>query len=261
MSSNDLLLCEDRGSVRILTINRPSKLNALNRATIDALDAAFDDVEGLKGIRALVLTGAGEKAFVAGADISELATLSPVDALAFSEHGQRLMRRIEQFPVPVIAAINGFALGGGCELALACTLRVAGARARLGLPEIGLGIMPGFGGTQRVARLAGRSVALDLALTGRQIDAQSAERLGLVHRVSDQTSPLDDALELAEALTASAPVAVRHIIAAIGQGIETPLDQALATESQLFALCCATEDMREGTRAFMEKRKAEFTGR
>ena len=260
MSYQNLLLERD-GAVATLTVNRPAKLNALNHATIDELAAAFDAIEADVDLHAVVLTGAGDKAFVAGADISEINSLTPNEALGFARRGQHLMRRIELFPKPVIAAVNGFALGGGCELALACTLRMAASTARIGLPEIKLGIMPGFGGTQRVARQAGRAAALELALTGEPITAERAYQLGLVHRISEPADLLSDARTLAATLARQAPVAMSHIITAVSHGAEIPLDQALDMECQLFSLCCATEDMQEGTRAFLEKRKATFSGR
>ena len=257
----DNLLVERDGAVATITINRPDKLNALNHATVRALDAAFNELGQDDAVRAVIITGAGDKAFVAGADIGEINKQSPQQALTFARRGQAVMRNIEQLGKPVIAAINGFALGGGFELALACTLRIAADTAKLGLPEIKLGIMPGFGGTQRVARLAGRGVAADLALTGRQIDAEQAERLGLVHRVVPAQSLLDSASELAAKLADNAPIAMANILAAIDQGSESALDQALEIESQLFALCCATEDMQEGTEAFLAKRQPQFKGR
>lgn len=248
-------------NVAIVTINRPDKLNALNQKTIEELHQAFASLTGRDETRALVITGAGEKAFVAGADISEIRDQDPLQAREFSQRGQQLMRRIETTDKPVIAAINGFALGGGLELALACHFRYASENARLGLPEIKLGIIPGFGGTQRLSRLVGRSRALEMMLTGEPIDAQSAERYGLVQGVMPAGQVLDHAIGIAEGLSKAAPHAVRAILEATDRGLDMPLDQALDFETARFALCCATDDMREGTAAFLEKRKPDFTGR
>ncbi len=259
-SFENLLLEIDNGVAR-LTINRPDKLNALNRATIDELRSAFACLNADNNCRSIILTGSGDKAFVAGADISEINTLSPDEALQFSLAGQELMLEMESLGKPIIAAINGFALGGGCELALACTIRIASENAKLGLPEITLGLMPGFGGTQRMARIAGSGRALDMALTGKQIDAQTALQYGLVTAVesADDLSAAVD--KLAGKLARSAPIAARHIIGAIVRGADSTMERGVNYESQLFALCCATDDMREGTAAFLEKRKAEFSGK
>lgn len=255
------LLIEDRGAVRCITINRPDKLNALNRATLEELEQAIAAADGNADLRVLVLTGAGDKAFVAGADINEIRRQSAVEARAFSAMGQRLMSRIQACDKPVIAAINGFALGGGMELALACHLRIASANARLGLPEIKLGIMPGFGGTQRLLRLVGTGRALEMTLSGEPVTAERAEQLGIVNRVVEQAGLTATVMELAEQLSKAAPEAVRGILQAIHQGADTDLHTALALETARFALCCATEDMQEGTSAFLEKRTPEFTGR
>lgn len=254
------LLVADRGSVRLLTVNRPSKLNALDQATVGELHAAFEQARDDDAVRVIVLAGAGEKAFVAGADISELAALNPVQAQAFSRVGQRLMRTIETLGKPVIARIQGFALGGGLELAMSCHLRIAADTARVGLPEITLGLLPGFGGTQRLLRLAGRAAALELCLLGQPVDAPRALHLGIVHRVvaRDQLDGEVDAL--ADQLAASAPHALGGILDAVLRGGECPLDEALDYETKAFAMCSSTADMREGTRAFLERRKAVFTG-
>jgi len=255
------LLSADRGAVRTLTINRPDKLNALNRETINELAIAFEQARHDDAIRVVVLAGAGEKAFVAGADISELHSLSPLQAQAFSRAGQHMMRAIERFPKPVIARIQGFALGGGMELAMSCHLRIAADKAKFGQPEINLGIIPGFGGTQRLARLAGRGAALELCLLGHQIDAARAYALGAITRVvaADQ---LDAEIEaVANQLAASAPKALAGILDAVLLGEDMPMEQALEFETNAFALCCSTEDMREGTQAFLERRKVQFTGR
>lgn len=255
------LQVEWRGPVAIVTIDRPDKLNALNRRTIEELHQAFDTFAGDDEVRAVVVTGAGDKAFVAGADISEIRDQTPLQARGFSERGQQLMRRIETMRKPVIAAINGFALGGGLELALACHLRYAADGARLGLPEIKLGIIPGFGGTQRLARVAGKGRALEMMLAGEPVDAETAERHGIVQGVVFDGLVLDRATGFAQRLAKSAAHATSAILAATDRGPDMSLDAALAFETARFALCCATEDMREGTAAFLEKRKPEFTGR
>lgn len=254
------LLLEDSGAVRRITINRPDKLNALNRETIGELKAAFDQVRADAAIRVAVIAGAGEKAFIAGADISELATLTPSQALEFSRHGQELMTQVERLGKPVIARLNGFTLGGGMELAMACHLRIASERARFGQPEINLGLIPGFGGTQRLLRLAGRAAALELCLLGTQVDAARALALGVVNRVV-ATDGLDAEIEaVAAQLAASAPRAMAGILDAVLTGGEAAIDGGLDYETQAFALCFSTADMREGTSAFLERRKPAFTG-
>jgi len=257
----EFLTVADRGAIRSITINRPDKLNALNQATIAELDAAFVAVAGDPAIRVVILTGAGGKAFVAGADIAELARASSAELLVFSRAGQAMMGRIERLGKPVIAMIPGFALGGGLELAMCCHLRIAAEGAKLGLPEVTLGVLPGFGGTQRLLRLAGRSAALELCLTGAPISAARAAELGLVNRVvpSAELEAATDAL--ASQLANGAPHAQRAILDAILIGGEAAIDVGIAYEAQAFAALAATEDMREGTGAFLEKRKANFSGR
>jgi len=251
----------NHGAVRTIVVNRPDKLNALNRDTLNELTIAFAQAGQDDAVRVVVLTGAGEKAFVAGADIAEMHGYAPIQAQAFSRTGQRLMSSIERLGKPVIARIQGFALGGGMELAMACHLRVASEKARFGQPEINLGLIPGFGGTQRLLRLAGRGAALELCLTGAVIHAQRAFELGLVTRLV-AAEALDEAVNaLADQLAAAAPLAAAGILDAVLQGGETALDQGLEFETQGFALAFSTEDMREGTAAFLEKRKAEFKGR
>ena len=250
-----------RGAVRTIIVNRPDKLNALNRDTLDELTVAFAQAGLDDAVRAVVLTGAGDKAFVAGADIAEMNGYTPTQALAFSQTGQRLMSSIERLGKPVLARVQGFALGGGMELAMACHLRVASDKARFGQPEINLGLIPGFGGTQRLLRLAGRGAALELCLTGATIDAARACALGIVTRVVTHAT-LDDAVNaLADQLAAAAPCAAAGILDAILNGGEAAIEQGLAFESQGFALAFSTEDMREGTSAFLEKRKPSFVGR
>lgn len=251
----------NRDAVRIITVNRPDKLNALNRETLNELTLAFTQAAQDEGVRAIVLTGAGDKAFVAGADIAEMNGYVPVQAQSFSRIGQRLMSTIERLGKPVIARIQGFALGGGMELAMACHLRVASEKAKFGQPEINLGLIPGFGGTQRLLRLAGRGAALELCLTGNTITAQRAYELGIVNRVVAHEALDEHIHALADQLAASAPLAAAGILDAVLQGGETPLDQGLEFETQAFALAFATDDMREGTRAFLEKRKAVFNGK
>ncbi|QOC23603.1 enoyl-CoA hydratase/isomerase family protein [Wenzhouxiangella sp. AB-CW3] len=259
--SHDNLLIDDQDGVRTLTINRPDKLNALNRQTLLELFQAITQAHGDDQVRVIVLTGSGEKAFVAGADIGEIRDQSAVQARAFSAMGQNLMAIIQNLDKPVIAAINGFALGGGMELALACHLRIASDKARLGLPEIKLGIMPGFGGTQRLLRLVGTTRALEMSLTGEPIDAERAREMGIVNRVVTPDALKAEVMQLATQLAGSAPEAVSGILQAVNQGADTDLNTALALETARFALCCSTEDMREGTSAFLEKRQPEFQGR
>jgi enoyl-CoA hydratase len=255
------LKVETRDAVAVVTVNRPDKLNALNARTVEELDAVFAALATDPGVRGVILTGAGEKAFVAGADIAELAAQGPLDAREVARKGQAVLTRIEKLGKPVVAAINGFALGGGCELALACHVRIASENARLGTPEVKLGLMCGYGGTQRLPRLVGRGRALELLLTGEMVDAAEALRIGLVNRVV----PLDKLLAEAEALLkkmlANGPVSVRFTLEAVGAGLEMPLEDAQNLEATLFAVLCTTEDMKEGTAAFLEKRKAQFKGK
>jgi len=255
------LLTEDRGAIRTITINRPDKLNALNRETIGELTLAFEQARHDDAVRVVVLAGAGEKAFVAGADISELATLSPIEARERSRQGQAMMREVETLGKPVIARIQGYALGGGMELAMACHIRVASEKAKIGQPEINLGLIPGFGGTQRLLRLAGRAATLELCLLGHPIDAQRAFALGVLNRVVAADKLDEEVAAIADQLAASAPIALAGILDAVLAGGECALDQGLDYEAQTFATCFATEDMREGTKAFLERRKASFSGR
>ncbi len=259
--SFDNLLFEVREPLAILTINRPKVLNALNRETFSDLEAAFAEIAASNSIRAVLLTGAGEKAFVAGADIGELAHLSAVEGQQLAARGQRVFELIESCGKPVIACINGFALGGGCELALACTIRLASETAKLGQPEVKLGLVPGYGGSQRLPRLIGKGAALKLLLTGEIISASEAYRLGLVDEVLAPADLLHRAEQLAIAMAANAPLAVRYTIAAVHAGYDLPLREALELEASLFGLCCSTEDRVEGTRAFLEKRTAAWKGR
>ncbi len=254
------LLIEDHDAVRSITVNRPDKLNALNHATIGELQHAFDAARSDTGVRVVVLTGAGAKAFVAGADIGEFANATPVQARDFSEAGQRMMRTVETLGKPVVARVNGFALGGGMELAMCCHLRIAADTAKLGTPEINLGILPGFGGTQRLTRLTGRAAALELCLLGAPIGAERAFQLGIVNRVVPAAELDAEVRKLATQLARSAPHALRAILDAVIFGGDMALDQGLSYETHLFATTASTEDMREGTRAFLEKRAAVFRG-
>ena len=258
--SDPSLITRTDGGVLTLTINRPNKLNALDAEVIGALEAAFDAAAEDPGVRAVVLPGAGDKAFVAGADIGELRALEPGEARSFVERGQALMNRIERLGKPVIAAVNGFALGGGCELALACTIRVAADTARFGLPEVKLGLIPGYGGTQRLTRLVGRGRSLHLMLTGDPINASEANDAGLVTAVVPMDTLLEEAQRLAASLASGAPLAQRAIMNAVHDGADLPLAAGLAKEIDAFVTICDTDDMREGTGAFLEKRKPDFRG-
>jgi len=252
---------ETRDDVAIVTIHRPEKLNALNVETLAELETAFEALGADPSVRGVVLTGSGEKAFVAGADIAELGEQTPVSGREFSRRGQRVFDRIEGLGKPVVAAINGFALGGGCELALACHVRVAAEGARLGTPEVKLGIICGYGGTQRLARLVGRGRALELLLTGDMIDAAEAARIGLVNHVVPRDRVVAEAEALLRRMLANAPLSLRFTLEAVGGGLDMPLAQGLEHEATLFGLACTTEDMREGTRAFTEKRPPRFQGK
>ncbi len=254
------LLYEKKDQIGYITFNRPKLLNALNRKTMeelgDLLTVARDDAE----VRVLILTGAGEKAFIAGADINELAQRTPVDGKEFSLFGQGVLHMLETMGKPSIAAINGYALGGGCELALACSIRLASRTAKLGQPEVKLGIIPGYGGSQRLARLCGKGVAHELVLSGEMISADEALRIGLVNRVVDPAELIPATEALAKKIIANAPLAVKFAMEAVEHGMEMPQEEGLFLEATLFGLCCATQDMREGTRAFLEKRVAQFKG-
>ena len=249
------------GAVATITVNRPAVRNALNDATLGAIDAAVAALDADPDVRVILLTGAGDKAFVAGADITELSRATAVTGRTLAQRGQAVFDRIAAAGKPVIAVINGYCLGGGCELALACTLRIAADTARLGQPEVNLGILPGYAGTQRLPRLVGKARAMELILTGAQITASEAERIGLVNRVVPAAALLTEAKKLAGQLAKQAPIAVRYIIDAINHGLEMPFREGCRFEATLFGLVAGSEDMREGTRSFLEKRKPEFTGR
>jgi enoyl-CoA hydratase len=255
------LLYDLKDQIARITFNRPNVLNALNRKTIEELGHCLKAARHDDSVRVLILTGSGEKAFIAGADINELAQRTPIDGKDFSLFGQEIIHRLETMGKPSIAAINGFALGGGCELALACTMRIASRNAKLGQPEVKLGILPGYGGSQRLPRLCGKGVAHELILTGDMITADEALRIGLVNRVVDSAELLSAAETIAKKIIANAPLAVKYAMEALEHGMEMPQEEGLFLEATLFGLCCATEDMREGTRAFIEKRPAKFQGR
>jgi enoyl-CoA hydratase len=257
----DTLLLERDGAVAIVTINRPQVLNALNSQTVDELRRAILDLKHDDSVRAVILTGAGEKAFVAGADINELAVQTPTAGREHALTGQHVFDLVENMGKPVIAAINGYALGGGCELAMACTLRLAADTAKLGQPEIALGLIPGYAGTQRLPRLVGKGRAMEILLTGTPIAADEALRIGLVNRVVPAAELMTSARALAHQLAGAAPIAMRYIINAVNQGVEMPFAEASQYEATLFGLVASTDDMREGTAAFLQKRKPEFKGK
>jgi len=255
------LLYEKRNGIGYVTVNRPQKLNALNRKTMEEVEECFQEIVSDDEVRAVILTGAGEKAFVGGADINELAVQTPVEGKEMSLRGQKILDLIEHLGKPVIAAINGYALGGGCELALACTLRIASENARLGQPEVKLGIIPGYAGTQRLPRLVGKGRALEVILSGEQISAAEAYRMGLVNQVVPAPDLIPAAEKLAQKIIANAPLAVKFALEAVNHGLEMPEAEGQFLEATLFGLCCTTADMKEGTRAFLEKRPARFTGK
>ena len=260
MSYDYLTIGRDAG-IATLTVNRPDKLNALNAHTVDELERAFRELHADADVRGIILTGAGEKAFVAGADIAELSKMGPLDGVRVSRQGQDAFRFLERMPKPVIAAVNGFALGGGLELALACHLRIASSKARFGLPEVKLGIIPGYGGTIRLPRLVGRGRALELILTGEMIDAAEAYRIGLVNRVEEPDQLMAATVALMQKILANGPVALAMALESVDHAATSTPAEAQVLESNLFGLLASTEDMREGMGAFLEKRKAEFGGK
>jgi enoyl-CoA hydratase len=259
--SFETLLVERDGAVTVVTINRPKVRNALNTQTVNELEQVIDEIARDAGVRAAVLTGAGEKAFVAGADINELAVLSPAEGQQHARRGQALFDRIEHLGKPVIAAVNGFALGGGCELAMACTWRIAAETASFGQPEINLGIIPGYAGSQRLPRLVGKGRALEILLSGDMVPARRACEIGLVNKVVPASDLMAEARAVAQTLASKAPLATRYILEAVNHGLEMPLPDAQFLEATLFGLVASTDDMREGTKAFLEKRKAEWKAR
>lgn len=261
MAFDHILLDVDEDGIALITINRLAKLNALNQAVLRELSQVIQSIESDPGIRGVILTGAGEKAFVAGADISELADIDAVGTTRIGLNGQAIMRRLETCGKPSIAAINGYALGGGLELALCCPLRIASTNAKLGLPEVKLGVIPGYGGTQRLPRLVGRAKALEMILTGEPIDANEAARIGLVNHVVQPSELIDRSKELLRRILANGPVAIRLALQAVDIGENCGLEEGLRHEATAFGLAAASEDRREGTRAFLEKRPARFVGR
>jgi enoyl-CoA hydratase len=260
-SSYENVRIDVRDQILFLTIDRPKVLNALNAATVEEIYRVFAAARDDDSVRAVIVTGGGEKAFVAGADINELAVKTPITGKQTSERGQFILSFIERFPKPVIAAINGFALGGGCEIALACHIRIASEKAQIGLPEVSLGIIPGYGGTQRMARLLGKSKAIELICTGDRIGAAEAEKIGLVSKVVPPEQLMAAAEEMAKKMIARAPLAVRAALEAVMSGSEMPQAEGDFLEATLFGLLCSSEDQKEGMKAFLEKRPANFKGR
>src|SRR3954465_6238311 len=255
------ILFEKKNAIAYVTVNRPKVLNALNMDTMEELRAAFHEIKNDVGGRVVIVTGAGEKAFVAGADISELAKHDGVSGKEYTHRGQSVLNLIENLGKPVIACINGFALGGGCEIAMACTMRLASENAKLGQPEVKLGIIPGYGGTQRLPRLVGTGLAMQILLTGEMITAQEAHRIGLVNEVVAPADLIPRAEAIAQKIIANGPLAIQYCMEAVNQGMNMTLPEGLFLEATLFGMCCATEDKREGTTAFLEKRAANFQGR
>lgn len=261
MNQFQRLLYENQDGIGIVTINRPEALNALNAEVMQELDSLVNDLSEDDSVKVVIITGAGGKAFVAGADIGEMRMMSAITGREWGKTGQAVFREIENLPKPVIAAVNGFALGGGCELAMACDIRLASDKARFGQPEVSLGIVPGFGGTQRLARLVGRGLAKEMLFTGGMIDAAEAYRIGLVSKLVPAAELMAEAISLARKIMANAPVAVRLAKAAVNEGLDADLETGVAYEAEVFGLCFATADQKEGMTAFIEKRKAGFSGR
>lgn len=255
------LLLEKKNRTAVITINRPDKLNALNRQTLEELNSLFDELKNDEEVGVIIITGSGEKAFVAGADIKELNKADVTKGTEFAEFGQAVFSKIENISKPVIAAVNGFALGGGCELAMACNFRLASENAKFGQPEVNLGVIPGYGGTQRLSRIVGTGRAAELILTGDMISADEAEKIGLVNHVYPQSVLIEKALEVADKINSKGQFAVQMSVKAIAASDELSEKDGLAYEASLFGLCCGTEDFKEGTSAFLEKRKPNFTGK
>ncbi len=255
------IILEKEDYLAVLTINRPKALNALNGDTLFEIEAAVKDIKADPSIKVVIVTGSGDKSFVAGADITFMLPLSPAEGRFFSDVGEKVFRQIELLEKPVIAAVNGFALGGGCELAMACDIRLAAENALFGQPEVGLGIIPGFGGTQRLPRLIGEGRAKELTYTADNVKADEAYRLGLVNHVYPQDQLMEEARKMAKKIASKAPMAVGYAKFAIGKGMQVDIDTAMSIESDMFGMCCATEDKFEGMTAFVEKRKAAFKGK
>lgn len=255
------IILEKKTAIAYVTVNRPKVLNALNMATMEELRAAFHEIKNDAAIRVVIFTGSGEKAFIAGADIGELAKNDAVSGKEYTHRGQNVLNLIENLGKPVIACINGFALGGGCEIAMACTMRLASDNAKLGQPEVKLGIIPGYGGTQRLPRLVGKGIAMEMVLAGEMITAHEAHRIGLVNEVVPSAELIPRAEAIASKITANAPLAVQYAMEAVNKGMEMSLAEGLYLEAVLFGVACATEDKTEGTRAFLEKRAPVFKGK
>jgi enoyl-CoA hydratase len=255
------IILDKKNLIAYVTVNRPKVLNALNMATMEELRAAFTDIKNDASIRVAILTGSGEKAFIAGADIGELSKHDAISGKEYTHKGQSVLDLIENLGKPVIACINGFALGGGCELAMACTMRLASQTAKLGQPEVKLGIIPGYGGTQRLPRLVGKGVAMQLVLTGEMISAEEAHRIGLVNEVTAPADLIPRAEAIAQKIIANAPLAIQYAMEAVNHGLDLTQAEGLYLEATLFGVCCATEDKTEGTKAFLEKRAAQFKGK
>jgi len=255
------IILEKKTGIAYLTVNRPKVLNALNMATMEELRTAFHDIKNDAAIRVVIFTGAGEKAFIAGADIAELAKHDAVSGKQYTQRGQSVLNLIENLGKPVIACIHGFALGGGCEIAMACTMRLASENAKLGQPEVKLGIIPGYGGTQRLPRLVGKGIAMQMVLGGEMITAQEAQRIGLVNEIVPAAELIPRAESIAAKIMANAPLAVQYAMEAVNKGMDMTLAEGLYLEAVLFGIACTTEDKAEGTKAFLEKRSAQFKGK
>jgi enoyl-CoA hydratase len=260
MQTPQHLLYEKKAGIACVTINRPKAMNALNRATLEELRAVMEDARGDAYVNGVIVTGAGDKAFVAGADITEIASISAIEAQALTAYGQSTFELIDSLGKPVIAAVNGFAFGGGCELAMACTLRLATPTATFGQPEVKLGVIPGYGGTQRLSRLVGKGRALQIILTADAITSTEAHRIGLVDEIVESAQLMARAEAILARIAANAPLATRLALEAVNKGLEMSMAQGLALESSLFSLCSSTDDKREGTRAFIERRRPNFSG-
>ena len=254
------LIVEKQDAVCIVKINNPQAMNALNSTVLGELDAAFTEIAKDADLKAVIITGEG-RAFVAGADISQMSTMTAAEGKAFGEKGAEVVRKIEKLPIPVIAAVNGFSLGGGCELAMACDIRIASVKAKFGQPEVGLGITPGFSGTQRLPRIVGMGIAKELIYTADIIDAAEAYRIGLVNKLAEPETLMEEAMKMATKIASKAPIAVRYSKEAINTGIQTDMDSAIAIEANLFGLCFASEDQKEGIAAFLKKEAPQFKNR
>lgn len=261
MSSYNNLLFEKKNDIGIITINRPKALNALNSETLHEIDMLITEISVDPTVKVVIICGAGDKAFIAGADITEMKAMTAMEGRSFAKQGQAVLDKIQNLPQPVIAAINGFALGGGCELAMACSIRIATEKSKFGQPEVMLGVIPGFGGSQRLPRLVGTGNANELLLVGDNINAQEAYRIGLINKLVDAEKLMSVAIEMAEKIASRAPIAVQLCKEAVNEGMDVDLQTGIALEAEIFGLCFATEDQKEGMNAFVEKRKANFIGK